>query len=576
MATLNGAELAARRAAQPGPRRFDVWTLTRWRTIALRNLFDQQLRESPWRTLITLALLLFIWAALYFVLRTILSQVQSWGLVAVVANQQIFIHFFLVLAIMLAFSNAVLAFGSMYGRSEPAHLLSLPVLPRHFMLVKWVEGMFLSSWSFLLLGVPLMMAVASNEHVAWYYYPLFIGHFVGFVAIPGTLGVLAAWAVAMWAPRRPAATAIWLACMLLLVTALWLANVSRNALESEDWIKLIFAQISIARQPWLPHTWTANGIVAAVEQRIGDSLFYLLVVLGNAAFLAWLTINVVSWRWAEAYSRAQQGRFKPIIRRGWFTQALCFALFFYLPGRLRTVMLKDLRGFARDPRQWTQMAIMFGLLVVYVLNLRAMPVDLHQPGIKGLIAFLNLTVVSLILATFTSRFVYPLLSLESQQLWLLGLLPARRLTLLLVKFLFALTVTGLSAVIVMLLAVNVLELPPAWGWLHLTVCISVCIGLCGLSVGLGARFPVFGQRNPARIASGFGGTFNLILSMLFVFVQMAGVALLSLGETQQMMTLPEELRPGSLLMAGVLLGVGIATAAAALIVGARNFARLEY
>jgi ABC-2 type transport system permease protein len=238
-------------------------------------------------------------------------------------------------------------------------------------------------------------------------------------------------------------------------------------------------------------------------------------------------------------------------------------------------MLKDLRGFARDPKQWTQMAIMFGLLVIYVLNLRAMPVDLHQPGIKGLIAFLNLTVVSLILATFTSRFVYPLLSLESQQLWLLGLLPTHRVTLLLAKFLFALTVTGISAIVVMALAVNVLELPPAWARLHLLICLAICVGLCGLSVGLGARFPVFGQRNPARIASGFGGTFNLILSMLFVFLEMAGVALMSLGEAQQVMTLPDELRPGIVYMGGLLLLTALLVAAASLWVGARHFARLE-
>lgn len=558
-----------------GPR-FDAWTLARCRAVQLRNAIDQQLRDAPWRTLVTLGLLLFIWAALYLMLRTILQQVRNWGLVALVANQQIFVYFFLVLAIMLAFSNAVIAFSSMYGRSEPAHLLSLPLHARHVMLVKWLEGIFLSSWSFLLLGVPLMMAVASNEDVAWFYYPLFFGHFVGFVAIPGTLGVLFAWLVAMYAPRRPLATAIWAGCVLILVAILWVSRVSNAAMESEDWLRVVFSQVSAAEQPWMPHTWTAKGIVAAIGQRVGESLFYLGVVLANAVFLAWLTINIVSWRWAEAYSRAQQGRFKPIIRSGWFTAGLCWALFFYLPRRARVIMLKDLRGFARDARQWTQMAIMFGLLVIYVLNMHALPGDVSTPGMKGLIAFLNLTTVSLILATFTSRFVYPLLSLETQQLWLLGLLPMRRSTLLLVKFLFALTVTGLSAVGVMTLSVNVLGLPAPWARLHLFVCLAVCIGLCGLSVGFGARFPVMGQRNPARIASGFGGTFNLIVSMVFVFVQMSAVATLSLNETRSALTFPESLSPAASLMAAALLISAVLVAGAAMWLGARHLSRLEY
>ena len=239
-------------------------------------------------------------------------------------------------------------------------------------------------------------------------------------------------------------------------------------------------------------------------------------------------------------------------------------------------MLKDLRGFARDARQWSQMLIMFGLLVIYVLNLRRIPLDLDDPRMKGLIAFLNLTTVSLILATFTSRFVYPLLSLESQQLWLIGLLPVRRTTLLLVKFLFALVVTGTSGLIVMWLAVQVLDLPLAWGILNMAVCLGVCIGLSGLSIGLGARFPVLGIRNPARIASGFGGTLNLIASMLFVGVVLTGVGMISFQEVSQSHYMTQEFSTGTWLLIAALVGFTVVVAAGALFIGGRHFDRLEY
>jgi ABC-2 type transport system permease protein len=557
----------------------NVFTLARYRLAQLRNLVDQQLTDAPGRTLVTLVLMLLIWAALYFLLTTILTAVQRWGVVSVVVLQYIFVHFFLVLAVMLAFSNAVLGFGSLFGRSEAGHLLSMPIDSVQVVAVKWLEGLFLSSWSFLLLGVPLMLAIAAQSRVSWYYYPLFIGHFIGFVIIPANIGLLAAWAVAMWAPRRPAATAIWLGSVLLILAILWLSNISHQAVESGEWLRIVMQQAAVAKQIWLPSTWTAKGVVAATEHRIWESCQYLLIVLGNSTFISWLTINVIGWKWGEAYNRAQQGRFSPTIRRGWFTAAVNGLLFFYLPRPLRAVMLKDLRGFARDAKQWTQMVIMFGLLIVYVLNLTRLPLDISNPGMRALIAFLNLVVISLILATLTSRFVYPLLSLESQQLWLLGLLPTGRNSLLLIKFVFALTITGLSALIVMAMAVNVLGLPPAWARLHLLICASVCIGLCGLSVGLGARFPVLRQRNPARIASGFGGTFNLIASMVFVFLQMTGVALLSFEEfrvaalTQSQ--LPETLSPRSVLLAGGLLLFSFLVAGAALWIGGRHFERLE-
>lgn len=572
----NGRESATETAVRVTPAGAGLPVLGRYRLVQARNLVDQLLRDAPGRTFIVLALLAGIWAALYLLLVAVIQHLHSWKLVGVIAVQHLFVHFFLVLAIMLAFSNAILTFGSLYGREEAGHLLGMPVRAREVVLLKWSEGVVLSSWSFLLMGVPLMMAIASNTPVEWYYYPLFLGHFLGFVAIPASLGLLAAWAVAMWSPRRPAAVLICSGVAAILAVIYWLSNISDSAMESEQWLQVVFKQLGIVRQPLLPSTWTANGIVAAMRRDVWGSLFYLMVVLGNAAFLMWLTINLLGASWPEAYSRAQRGRLRQIIKRGWVTAIACRVAFFYLPEKPREVMLKDIRGFARDARQWSQMAIMFGLLVIYVLNLRRLPVDLDSPHIKGLIAFLNLTTVSLILATFTSRFVYPLLSLEGQQLWLVELLPIRRGTLLLVKFLFAVTVTGLCACIVMGLAVKVLDLPPWRAWLNLSVSLGICLGLSGLSIGLGARFPVLTNRNPARIASGFGGTLNLIVSMVFVGVEMTGVGMLTFSEIAGIQIVgPDVLTtPAGLLLAGLLM-LSVGVAAVSLWVGVRHFERLE-
>lgn len=549
--------------------------LSRCRMRQLRNGLDLQLRDAPWRVFTILVLLVVIWAALYMLLRMVLLQIGRFELVAIVAHQHIFVHFFLVLAVMLAFSNAILAFSSLYGRREAGHLLAMPVQPRQVVCLKWLEGMFLSSWSFMLLGVPLMLAVARSTTVEWYYYPLFIAHFAGFVVIPATLGLLAAWVVAMYAPHRPLTVVFWGGALVLAGAGVWLWRLLRDVDDSDRWIETLFTQLSLAKQPLFPSTWTAKGIVAAMEKRVGLSLLYLGTAATNGLFLAWLVVNVIGGTWSEAYSRAQRSRPRPAARRGRITAILCELLFFYLPGRMRKLVLKDMRGFVRDATQWTQMVIMMGLLLIYAANLKRLPLDLTNPGMRALIAFLNLTTISLILATFTSRFVFPLLSLESQQLWLLGLLPTRRVTILLVKFVFALTLTGLSAIIVMGVSVAALELPADWARRHIAICLSICVGLCGLSVGLGARFPVLGQRNAARIASGFGGTLNLIASMVFVSIEMAGVAYLALSEVAESMSFS---LGGTLdrLLLPVLVALGGAVAAVSLWIGARHFERLEY
>jgi ABC-2 type transport system permease protein len=513
---------------------------------------------------------------LYLLFDLILRQVRQWELVGTVAQNQIFVHFFFVLAIMLAFSNAILAFSSLYGRDEAGHLMTMPVHVRHVVFMKWLEGLFLSSWSFMLLGIPLMLAVGVHEQIAWYFYPLFIGHFFGFVVIPATVGVLFAWAVAMFVPRKPLALALWIGGTLLLVVVAWFYRLSQAGTDSDAWLRQMIQDLSFTGSPLFPSAWTAQGVIAVVRGRVEESAFYLLVVAANATFLVWITVNLTGATWSNAFSRAQHGRAQPTIRNGWVTELVARLLFFYLPRRLTVLMLKDIRTFARDATQWMQMAIMLGLLFLYAVNLHRLPVNVGSISMQAFVAFLNLMVISLILATFTSRFVYPLLSLESQQLWLLGLLPVKRVTMLLVKFLFALTITGLSGLIVMGTAVVTLGLPLLWAQVNIAVLLGICVGLCGLSVGLGARYPVLGQRNPARIASGLGGSINLIASMLFVGIEMFGVAALTINEVRQAEGLPSELTSDGVMMLVALLALSVVVTVGALWVGARHFARLEY
>ena len=55
----------------------------------------------------------------------------------------------------------------------------------------------------------------------------------------------------------------------------------------------------------------------------------------------------------------------------------------------------------------------------------------------------------------------------------------------------------------------------------------LCFGVSGISVGLGARFPDMRETDPSKIAAGFGGTLNLVASLLFIFVVLGIIARLA-------------------------------------------------
>ena len=76
-----------------------------------------------------------------------------------------------------------------------------------------------------------------------------------------------------------------------------------------------------------------------------------------------------------------------------------------------------------------------------------------------MVSFLNLAVVGLILSTFTTRFIYPMISLEGHCFWILGLLPIERDTILWSKFWFASLGSWVPCALLVLLSDMMLHVP---------------------------------------------------------------------------------------------------------------------
>jgi ABC-2 type transport system permease protein len=543
------------------------------RLLLLRNRLHQIAREQPLKLAGSAGSVLLIWAGLYFLLVYALRLVRRPVLEGIVATPLIFTFFFLALTGMLAFSSAILCYGSLFRRSESAYLMASPVNLRDVVIVNFVESLLLSSWSLVLLGLPLMMAVASVFKESWSFYPLFLGLFLLFIPLPGALGLLLAWGAAMLFPKTPRRTMVLLAAPIVALTVWWTSKAVYTQEMTSLWLKSFYDRMALIQNSMLPHTWVSKGINHAVQGQVRPALFYLFVTFANALFLSLIAVAVVARGYVPAFVRGQASGARSVHRTGWLSSWVGEILFVYMPWRQRLLAAKDLKTFFRDPLQWSQMAILFGLLALYVSNVQRMWTDMGDPRLQMLIAFLNLTAVSLILATFTNRFLFPLVSLDGQHLWLLGLLPLARSRLILAKFQYALTITLLAALAVMGVSVGRLQLASPVIFAHLVATASICVGLCGVSIGLGARLPLLGERNPARIAGGFGGTVSLLASVGLVVLSLTSVGLMSYKALEA--DYGEYFSGPMLLWLIVVVVLNVAGAAIALTIGIRHFTKVE-
>ncbi|MEE8169954.1 MAG: hypothetical protein V3T70_05345 [Phycisphaerae bacterium] len=563
------------------PPSFDL--LLRLKRRLLVNRANQLLSDSPLRVLISAIFVLTIWISLYALFYGIFLHLRQYPEQTAVAVPYIFQIFFVTMTVLLAFSTAVLSYAALFSREDAHFLMTGPTPPTHIVAIGYCESLFFASWSLVLLGVPLMIAIGQAEQLPWYFFVVFLATFVTFVPIPGALGLLAAWAVAMWLPRSARRVVVLSGLAVVALAAFWWARLwdQTTVADGTVWLDHFVGQLAVMRAALLPSTWASEAIKFALQRRPNDAAFYLYVTAAHGLFFSWLAVGIVSRRLQPAFGRAssRSGR-RPSASVGRFTRLLTDVLFVHLPRPVRLLVHKDLKTFIRDPLQWSQLLIMLGLLGLYLYYLPRFRVHDMSPRARILYGFLNYSAVILIVSTFTSRFVYPMISMEGRQIWLMGLWPLSRRSVLWAKFQFALAVTVASALGVTVLSVYAIGLPSGLGLALGVATVSICFGLCGLAVGLGGRLPNFNERSAARVASGLGGTVNLVCSLCLVLMSVALAGWLSIHLATQ---------PAAHLHGGIpdldrtaaaitLLQVVLGGAAGyvAMEIGARHFGRAEF
>jgi ABC-2 type transport system permease protein len=198
-------------------------------------------------------------------------------------------------------------------------------------------------------------------------------------------------------------------------------------------------------------------------------------------------------------------------------------LFIFMRADRRALVLKDIRVFWRDTTQWGQSLVLFGLLAVYIINLRHFSHQLNNPFWIDLVSYLNLGACSLNLATLTTRFVYPQFSLEGKRVWIVGMAPFGMVHVVITKFIMS---TIASLAITLLLVVGscyMLQMPWERTLYFSYAVVIMTLTLNGLAIGLGVLYPNFKEDNPSKIVSGFGGTFCLVLSFLYILVSVVAL-----------------------------------------------------
>jgi ABC-2 type transport system permease protein len=157
-------------------------------------------------------------------------------------------------------------------------------------------------------------------------------------------------------------------------------------------------------------------------------------------------------------------------------------------------------------------------IVVYLINLSRGRVHFGDllPFWQTAIYVFNFGFTGFIMAALTARFVYPMISMEGQSLWMLQMSPFTMKQVFIEKFWLAFFSLFTLAEIVALSSNHFLGQRTEVAILSSGFLLMTSLALISMSLGLGAVYAQFNETNPMKISSGYGGIIAVVLSLIYV------------------------------------------------------------
>jgi ABC-2 type transport system permease protein len=504
---------------------------------AFRHQVEELLTQNRLMVATISGFLLLYGVAAYVLVSRGLGFIHKMPLFGPLLTERLVYLLFFFFFVMLVISNATITGMGLFRRKDMEWQVALPLPERSLVMWKTLEGMTLASWGLIVLSAPILLALGQLFHSGPLFYLMGLPALICLVTISANVSTWALLVLVRFA--RP----WWWRVVIVLAVGLLLMAFQRfwiSAPEASKGTDIVASLHDVLRHtevcmhPLLPSSWVAETLFAASRGLHGQAEFYLLTLLANALFALVVTGRLGATMFYPAWHRVMTAAPEAQARAGqlvWFRQndpkgkGDVWRWLLRIDRSSHALLTKDVLTFLREPTQWGQCLLIFGMLLMYSSNLRHLGYDLQNPFWTLVISHLNLLVCCLALSTLTTRFVFPQFSMEGQRLWILGLSPLPLERVMSLKLRLIAGVLALLTTLLVVMSSVSLELPLRRAVFFCGAVILQSYGLTALALSLGALLPNFREPNPARVISGFGGTLCLIGSFLYILGSAAALAL---------------------------------------------------
>ena len=428
---------------------------------------------------------------------------------------------------LLIFSSILTSLSKLFLSKDLNLVHAMPVSTYRIFLARWIESTLDSSWMVVIYLLPVFLAYGIVFNAGLFYYVTVGTAILSLAVIASCLSaMIVVSAVVLIPANRIRNLIVFQGLMLIILLFIAFRLLIPERLVNTEVFSTALMYLSALKTPnlpYLPSTWAFDGIQAAINGSISETLFHMGLSWSCVGMMMFLMIIMADRLYLAGLSKAQTSPARLLKHKISGDRIFCF-----LSSPLKAFVVKEIKSFFRDQTQWSQIFLIGGLVLSYIFNFKALPLEkapIKAVYLQNLLSFLNVGLASFVLIAVAGRFVYPAISNENEAFWIVKSSPISLRQFLWVKFFIYLLPLLILTEILIIVTNIFLNVTPFMMFLSTITIFFMVPGVVGIGIGFGAAYPNFKSENPAQSVTSFGGLLFMILCAAFV----GGIVMLEAG-----------------------------------------------
>jgi len=408
---------------------------------------------------------------------------------------------------LLIFSSILTSISKLYLSRDLPLVHSMPVSSFKIFIARWIESTIDSSWMVIVYTFPVFISYGIVYQAGFFFYWNMIMAILSLAIIASSTSVIIVVLVVNFVPAsriRNMSIFFGLCLFLILFFAFRFLQPERLVDPEVFSSTLVYLKsLKTPAPPYLPSTWACDSIKAALSGHIKKGMFHTALSWTWAGVMVSMAIIIANGVYFKGLSKARSAQVRLFKNR---FPGIHFKKI--PPGPVRAFITKEIRTFFRDQTQWSQLFLIAALVVLYLYNFNALPLEkapIKTVYLQNLLSFLNMGLAGFVLTAIAARFAYPAISIEREAFWLVKSVPISLKSYLWIKF-FIYFLPLLILAEILIIATNILlKVTPFMMALSTVTIFFLVPGVVAMGIGFGAAYPDFKADNPAQTVTSFGG-----------------------------------------------------------------------